>query len=599
MQAVIEQSGNLEVGRAMVTASRDWRRVDSALRAIAVRRAGLDAEEARWLREAEAVQIWRPLGMVSAIDYMERVLGYAPRTAQDRLRVARALGALPRLEIALAGGELAFSAVRELTRVATPANEAEWIAAARGQSLRQIEDLVADHQPGDGPSDPKDPRARTHVVRFELSAETFARLRQTRQALESERGRALAENELVAAMCEAALATGNAEPDDGRAKYQIAMTVCERCKQGWQDGAGVAVPIRAAAVDRALCDAQQLGSLDGDAPARAYQDVAPSVARFVRRRDHGRCRVPGCRSSRGLETHHIVHREHGGGHEASNLILLCSSCHAAHHDGILTITGTADALTVSRPGDAAADQPSTLDLAIARARRPHPTSRVAEADRIGLASSAHVGATDAGPVIGPSVHVGATDAGPVIGPSVHVRATDAGPVIGASAHVSATDAGPVTGPSVHVSATDAGPVIGASAHVSATDAERITPAPSSQDAATEAERICPVGLAENVHAGATGGVPAMCDAPSAHASADRAAQVEADDSACADREGVRRRARSALREMGWSSAIVRGAIAAAEAKIANERDASRDADERVKWLIIEALRACPRPRGPV
>src|SRR4029079_5665083 len=88
----------------------DWHTVDRALRAIAQRRAALDADEARWLRQAEALQIWRPLGMVSAIDYLERVLGYAPRTAQDRLRVARPLGTLPPLTAALAGGELAFSA---------------------------------------------------------------------------------------------------------------------------------------------------------------------------------------------------------------------------------------------------------------------------------------------------------------------------------------------------------------------------------------------------------------------------------------------------------------------------------------------------------
>jgi len=46
-----------------------WRVVDQALRASYERRSGLDAEEARWLREAEAVQIWKPLGMVSALDY--------------------------------------------------------------------------------------------------------------------------------------------------------------------------------------------------------------------------------------------------------------------------------------------------------------------------------------------------------------------------------------------------------------------------------------------------------------------------------------------------------------------------------------------------
>src|ERR1044071_3879415 len=123
----------------------DWKAVDRALRSIRQRRAALDAEEARWLREAEALQIWRPLGMVSALDYLERILGYAPRTAQDRLRVARALGNLPRLTTALAGDELTFSGVRELTRVATPATEAAWLSAAAGKNLRQIEELVADH----------------------------------------------------------------------------------------------------------------------------------------------------------------------------------------------------------------------------------------------------------------------------------------------------------------------------------------------------------------------------------------------------------------------------------------------------------------------
>src|SRR5512143_3690695 len=115
----------------------DWRSVDRALRTIARRRAALDADEAHWLREAEALQIWRPLGMVSALDYMERVLGYRPRTAQERLRVARALGALPQLTEALTAGELPFSAVRELTRVATPATEAAWRMAATGKNLRQ------------------------------------------------------------------------------------------------------------------------------------------------------------------------------------------------------------------------------------------------------------------------------------------------------------------------------------------------------------------------------------------------------------------------------------------------------------------------------
>jgi hypothetical protein len=151
----------------------DWQAVDRALRIIAQRRAALDADEARWLREAEVLQIWRPLGMVSALDDLERVLGYGPRVAQERLRVARALGTLPQLTAALAHSELPFSAVRELTRVATPATEAAWCEAATGKNLRQIEELVADHRPGDYPEDPPDPEARVRVVRFEFSAETL------------------------------------------------------------------------------------------------------------------------------------------------------------------------------------------------------------------------------------------------------------------------------------------------------------------------------------------------------------------------------------------------------------------------------------------
>ncbi|HEX3760768.1 MAG TPA: HNH endonuclease signature motif containing protein, partial [Kofleriaceae bacterium] len=328
----------------------DWHVVDRALRTIRQRRATLDAEEARWLREAEALQIWRPLGMVSALDYMERVLGYAPRTAQDRLRVARALGDLPQLTAALAADELPFSAVRELTRVATPTTEAAWIAAAAGKNLRQIEELVADHRPGDRPDDPPDPQVRTHVVRFELAAETFALLRQARKALDDEHGTSLPDDGFVAALCSAVLDGATSSETSGRAKFQIAVTVCERCRQGWQEGAGARVAIEAAAVERAMCDAQHIGSIDGAAPERAHQDIPPSTARFVWRRDGGRCRVPGCRSARGLELHHLVHRADGGSHDASNLALLCSACHLAHHRGALSISGTADQLEVRRPG---------------------------------------------------------------------------------------------------------------------------------------------------------------------------------------------------------------------------------------------------------
>jgi hypothetical protein len=371
----------------------EWQTIDLALRKIASRRAALDAEEARWLREAERCRIWRELGMVSALDYLERVLGYSPRAAQERLRVARALGELPVLTGALARGDLAYSAVRELTRVATPGTEGAWCDAAKGKNLRQIEELVADRHPGDRPEDPADPEARTRVVRFEISAETFALLRQAHQVLDEERGSRLSDDEVIAAMCGAVLERGEVGEPTGRAKFQIALTVCERCQQGWQEGAGAKIAVDSSTVERARCDAQELGSIDGAEPARAHQAVPPSVVRLVWRRDGGRCRVPGCRSSRGIEVHHLIHREHGGNHEASNVLLLCAACHSAHHRGKLQIGGTADELEVDRPHERAHVGAARWDAAMARTQAKEALIRLGWRPRV--AAQAVEGAAEA------------------------------------------------------------------------------------------------------------------------------------------------------------------------------------------------------------
>jgi len=169
--------------------------------------------------------------------------------------------------------------------------------------------------------------------------------------LDDEHGSHLSDDEFIAALSNAVLDGAQATEPTGRAKFQIAVTVCERSRQGWQDGAGAKIAVNSAAVERAMCDAQHIGSIEGATPERAHQDVPPSVARLVWRRDGGRCRVPGCRSARGIEIHHLVHRIDGGSHDALNLALLCSACHLAHHRGALTITGTAEHLEVRRSAE--------------------------------------------------------------------------------------------------------------------------------------------------------------------------------------------------------------------------------------------------------
>ena len=73
----------------------EWHSLHQRLRSIAQRRAALDAEEARCLRDAERVELWRGLGYVHMGEYLERELGYGPHAGAERLRVARELAALP------------------------------------------------------------------------------------------------------------------------------------------------------------------------------------------------------------------------------------------------------------------------------------------------------------------------------------------------------------------------------------------------------------------------------------------------------------------------------------------------------------------------
>ena len=62
--------------------------------------------------------------------------------AREHVRVARALGSLHRLADALARGELSYSTVRALTRVATPETEERLLAVGQAGTACQVERIV-------------------------------------------------------------------------------------------------------------------------------------------------------------------------------------------------------------------------------------------------------------------------------------------------------------------------------------------------------------------------------------------------------------------------------------------------------------------------
>jgi RuvA, C-terminal domain len=319
-----------------------WRLLHERLRGIAKRRAALDAEEARYLREADDTRLWRRFGYVHMNEYLERELGYGPQVGTERLRVAHALAGLPLIEASLAEGVLPYSAVRELTRVATGQTERAWLDQVRGKNLRQIEALVSGRKPGDGPEDPTNPDLENQVVRLELAPAVFALFRQVQRAMADEHGGRLDDSALMESLCRQALAGSGASE---RPAHQIAITVCESCARGWQNGAGREIEVGPEVIARAQCDAELIGSLTAARPARVTATVTPRIRRQVLARDHHRCTAPGCRSARNLDLHHIVYQRDGGDHELWNMTVLCSGHHQQLHDGALAISGKApDAL---------------------------------------------------------------------------------------------------------------------------------------------------------------------------------------------------------------------------------------------------------------
>ena len=280
----------------------------------------------------------------SLIEYMERAMGYAPHTATERLRVARALAELPLIAEALERGELAHSAVRELSRVATPDTEEAWLGVTRGKSLREVEAMVSGHRPGHLPTDPTEPRLHRKTITIEVSPETYDLWRRMHALAAEEHGQRLSDDELIPSVFRRAY--GGNGGGDGTPAYKIAIKQCPDCKRAWQYSGGRDIEVDPVVVECAACDAIHLGSIDAATPARTTTTVTARKREQVLARDGHSCTVPGCRRNVGLDLHHIEFQSRGGGHELSNLTTICDLHHRAVHFGKLVIRGTApDRLT--------------------------------------------------------------------------------------------------------------------------------------------------------------------------------------------------------------------------------------------------------------
>jgi hypothetical protein len=319
----------------------NWKESNEECLALARADAAMDLQIGEALRRARELRVHEQVGCGSFFEYSERVFGYGRRTTEERLRVAEELDRLPAIRAALARGDIRWSAAREMTRVAMPANEEKWLAHCQDMTVRQIEEEVARHDEGADPGDRRADVPETRDLRVTLSAETWATLQDALELLRCDG----CESE-DDAFLELGRRTLEGPTDEGRASYQIAFTVCDRCAKAEQHAKGRGVAVDDAVLEMAACDAQWLGSTD--APTRAHQDTPPLVRRMVYHRDKGRCVVPGCRARRFLDVHHLVFQEDGGKHTMDNLCLLCAGHHRALHRGTLRASGKAGDLRFER-----------------------------------------------------------------------------------------------------------------------------------------------------------------------------------------------------------------------------------------------------------
>ncbi len=112
---------------------------------IAVLSAHIEAATSRLLEmiaRFDEARGWHRSGFRSCAEWLAHRTGIDRGAARERVRAARALRELPLTSQALARGELTFSKVRALTRIAEPETEAHLLELAQGCTAAQVESMV-------------------------------------------------------------------------------------------------------------------------------------------------------------------------------------------------------------------------------------------------------------------------------------------------------------------------------------------------------------------------------------------------------------------------------------------------------------------------
>jgi hypothetical protein len=117
------------------------------------------------LRQFDEHEGWAEAEMPTCAHWLSWRTGIGLNAAREKVRVARALGELPRVDKLFGKGKLSFSKVRAITRVATPASEQDFIDIALNATAVQVERLCGAYRRTHEDKDAPKPKPKRYVRR--------------------------------------------------------------------------------------------------------------------------------------------------------------------------------------------------------------------------------------------------------------------------------------------------------------------------------------------------------------------------------------------------------------------------------------------------
>ncbi|MBL9017304.1 MAG: DUF222 domain-containing protein [Myxococcales bacterium] len=295
---------------------------------------------------------WSKQGARSAAEWLSWRLGWSGNRAREHVRVANALGNLPRIDDALRRAEVSYCKVRAMTRVATPETEELLLEDAKHCTGIQLEEICRKYaavRRGLTPT-PEDDKDRRRIIKRDLddgmvSIQAMLHPEEaeliwtvlTRIARERDAGQFSRVDALVEIVDQVARGTS---PD--RAPTEIVVTVplevltdphaVQLVGATTRDGSCLS----AETARRLACDCGVVSMVeDADGNCRSIsrktRTLSAALKRAMLQRDKT-CRFPGCGNKVFLDGHHAVHWAHGGETSLANVLAICSFHHRFMHE---------------------------------------------------------------------------------------------------------------------------------------------------------------------------------------------------------------------------------------------------------------------------